>query len=305
MNGIPDDVGTGVLLQAMVFGNAGARSGSGVAFTRNPATGNHELYVDFLFNAQGEDVVSGKYPVTDAPLLAALMPEVYAELLAVGPVLERAFGDMQDFEFTVDEGQLFYLQTRAGKRTPWAAVRIAADLLRQGVVDPQQVMARLSRYDLEAIVRPSIRPRASDVPLARAVPAGIGVATGSLAFDAALACALAARGPVILARADLSTDDIAGLHAAAGIITTLGGRTSHAAVVARQLGKACLVGCSELSVDPDARACSIGGRRLHEGDVVTLDADAGAVYEGEVPVAIERPDDALAAIAALRAQLAA
>jgi pyruvate,orthophosphate dikinase len=218
----------------MVFGNAGARSGSGVGFTRNPATGDDELYVDFLFNAQGEDVVSGKYPVTDAPLLAALMPEVYAELLAVGPVLERAFGDMQDFEFTVDEGQLFYLQTRAGKRTPWAAVRIAADLLRQGVVDPQQVMARLSRYDLEAIVRPSIRPRASDVPLARAVPAGIGVATGSLAFDAARARALAARGPVILARADLSTDDIAGLHAAVGIITTFGGRTSHAAVVAGQ-----------------------------------------------------------------------
>ena len=304
MNNIPDEAGTGVLVQAMVFGNAGARSGSGVGFTRNPATGDNELYVDFLFNAQGEDVVSGKYPVTDATLLGALLPDVYAELLAVGPVLERAFGDMQDFEFTVDEGQLFYLQTRAGKRTPWAAVRIAADLVGGGVVGPQQVLERLAAYDLDTIVRTSIRPRTSDIPLARAIPASIGVATGGLAFDAARACELAARGPVVLARADLSTDDIAGLHAAAGLITTFGGRTSHAAVVARQLRKACLVGCSQLSVDAEARACAIGERRFREGDVITLDGDAGAVYAGEVPVVVDRPVDALAVIEGLRARVA-
>jgi pyruvate,orthophosphate dikinase len=304
MNNIPDDIGTAVLVQAMVFGNAGARSGSGVAFTRNPATGENELYVDFLFNAQGEDVVSGKYPVTDATLLRALLPEVYAELLAAAPLLERAFGDMQDFEFTVDEGQLFYLQARAGKRTPWAALRIAADLARGGLVEPQQVLQRLSGYDLDAIVRTTIRPRASDAPLARAISAGIGVATGGLAFDAARACELAARGPVVLARADLSTDDLAGLRAAAGIVTTFGGRTSHAAVVARQLGKVCLVGCSELTVDADARTCSIGDRRLREGAIVTLDADAGYLYAGEVPMIVERPVEALAVIDALRAQLA-
>ena len=304
MNHIADDVGTGVLVQAMVFGNAGARSGSGVGFTRNPATGDNQLYVDFVFNAQGEDVVSGRYPVTDAPLLGALLPEVYAELLAVRPVLERAFGDMQDFEFTVDAGQLFYLQTRAGKRTPWAAVRIAADLVRDGVVGPQQVLERLAGYDLDAIVRTSVQPRASDAPLAHAISAGIGVATGGLVFDAGRACELAARAPVVLARADLTTDDIAGLQAAAGIITTFGGRTSHAAVVARHLGKPCLVGCSELRVEAQARACSIGDRRRHEGDVVTIDADGGHLYDGEVPVVTERPTDALAVIDRLRTPIA-
>jgi pyruvate,orthophosphate dikinase len=302
INGIPDDVGTGVLVQTMMFGNSGAASGSGVGFTRNPATGDNELYVDFLFNAQGEDVVSGKSRVTDASLLAALLPAVYAELLAVAPVLERAFGDMQDFEFTVDDGQLFYLQTRAGKRTPWAAVRIAADLVCGGVIEPDQALRRLANYDLHTIVRRSLRPRSSDVPLARATSAGLGVATGRLAFDAARACELATRGPVVLARADLSTDDIAGLHAAAGLITTFGGRTSHAAVVARQLGKPCLVGCSDLRIEPDGRACSIGDRRLLEGDVVTLDAGAGDVYAGEVPVIVERPDEALAVIEGLRTQ---
>ena len=295
-NDISDEVGTGVLVQAMVFGNAGARSGSGVGFTRNPATGDNELYLDFLFNAQGEDVVSGKYPVGDGTLLDALLPKVHAELRAVAPLLERAFGDMQDFEFTVDEGQLFFLQTRTGKRTPWAAVRIAADLIRAGVVDRHQALQRLAPYDLDTIVRTAIRPRAVDVPLARAVPAGIGVATGALVFEAARACDLAARGPVVLARADLSTDDIAGLHAAAGIVTTFGGRTSHAAVVARQLAKPCLVGCSALRVEAEARACSIGHRRFGEGDVVTLDAETGYIYPGEVPVVTERPVDALAVI---------
>jgi pyruvate,orthophosphate dikinase len=292
--------GTGVLVQAMVFGNAGARSGAGVGFTRNPATGDDELYVDFLFNAQGEDVVSGRYPVTDVKLLDAILPDVYSKLLAVRPVLEREFGDMQDFEFTVEEGRLFFLQSRTGQRTPWAAVRIAADLIRQGVVSPAQALQRLARYDLDAVVRTRARPRAGVTPLARAIPAGIGVATGGLAFDAARARELSSHRPVVLARPELSPDDIGGLDAAVGIVTTCGGRTSHAAVVARQLGKACLVGCTELAVDPAARTCSIGGRAFREGEVVTLDGETGFIYDGEVPVISERPSDALEIIAGAR-----
>jgi pyruvate,orthophosphate dikinase len=296
MNAMDETIGTGVLVQSMVFGNAGARSGSGVGFTRNPATGADELYIDFLFNAQGEDVVSGRYPVTDAALLAEILPDLYAELAAVRAMLEHEFGDMQDFEFTIDEGQLFFLQTRAGKRTPWAAVRIAADLVEAGVVDPATALQRLAPYDLSAIVRTIVQPRPGDAPLARAIPAGIGVATGGLAFDAARARQLAGRHPVVLARPELTTDDIGGLDAAAGIVTTFGGRTSHAAVVARQLGKACLVGCGDLLVHEAARACSIAGRCFREGDVVTLDGEGGLIYSGEIPVAHERPVDALALI---------
>jgi pyruvate,orthophosphate dikinase len=280
----------------MVFGDSGCRSGSGVGFTRNPSIGARGLYVDFLFNAQGEDVVAGRLPVQDGAELAAALPDVWAQLTAAAAMLERDFGDMQDFEFTVDEGQLFFLQTRSGKRTPWAALRIAADLVREGAIQPQAALRRLAEYDLEAIARVVVQPRADDRPIARAIAAGVGVAAGAIVFSAARAEQRAANGPVILVRDELTTDDIAGIAAAAGVLTTFGGRTSHAAVVARQLGKVCLVGCADLRVDPASAACRIGTRRFHEGDVLTLDGESGLVYAGALPVITERPVDELALV---------
>jgi pyruvate,orthophosphate dikinase len=298
LNGLDERTGTGVLIQAMVFGNSGPRSGSGVGFTRNPATGDRELYVDFLFNAQGEDVVSGRRPVVDSQLLPVELPHVWRELEAAKDALEREFLDMQDFEFTVDEGRLFFLQTRAGKRTPWAALRIATDLVQERILDPATALERLDRYDLNAIARVTVRPGPQDIPLAHGTAASLGVATGHLVFDAERAQRLAREQPVILARTELTTDDVAGLAVAAGVVTTLGGRTSHAAVVARQLGKVCLVGCADVHVDEDGRACAIGARRLREGDVITLDGETGWLYDGPVPIVTERPDDALALVAA-------
>jgi pyruvate,orthophosphate dikinase len=204
---------------------------------------------------------------------------------------------MQDFEFTVDAGCLYFLQTRAGKRTPWAALRIAIDLVREQRLTPADAWQRLRSYDLASISRTAVRARPGDTPLAHATPASVGVAVGALAFSAERAQALAASQPVVLARTELATEDLAGLSAATGVVTTLGGRTSHAAVVARQLGKVCLVGCADLRVDEAARECVLGVRRLREGDIVTLDGETGFIYEGHVPVVTERPDAELAAVA--------
>lgn len=302
LNGLDERTGTGVLIQAMVFGNSGPRSGSGVGFTRNPATGERSLYVDFAFNTQGEDVVSGRLPVTDSHLLPLALPHVWAQLQAAQPALEREFGDMQDFEFTVDDGELYFLQTRSGKRTPWAALRIATDLVNEGLLDRAVALERLAACDLTAIARVVVRPGPDDAPIARATAASMGAAAGSVVFDPQRARALAAGHPVILVRAELSTDDVAGLAAASGVLTTYGGRTSHAAVVARQLGKVCLVGCAELRVDEIRRECSLGGRRLREGDVITLDGTTGLVYDGRVPVVTERPERELAEVAGWQEQ---
>lgn len=296
LNGLDESTGTAVLVQAMVFGNGGPQSGAGVGFTRNPATGDDALYLDFLFNAQGEDVVSGRYPVTDGEVLPAAMPAVWEELQAARRALERAFLDMQDFEFTIDEGTLYFLQTRAGKRTPWAAVQIATDLVHAGIIDSACALERLRPYDLDTIVRVAVRPGANDVAIARAVPASVGAVTGGIVFDAARAEALASERPVVLVRTDLTTDDVTGLSFAAGLLTTHGGRTSHAAVVARQMGKVCLVGCRDLRVDQAARECALGEHVLREGDTITLDGDAGLVYYGRVPIVSEHPHDAVATI---------
>jgi pyruvate,orthophosphate dikinase len=297
LNGIDDALGTAVTVQTMVFGNGGGASGAGVGFTRDPATGEHELYLDFLFNAQGEDVVAGQHGVQDTARLSWQLPLVAQELQRLSGVLEQAFHDMQDFEFTVEEGRLYLLQTRAGKRTPWAAVRIAVDMVHEGLITPAEALARLEGYPLERISRAHL---ASDVriePLARAVPASTGVAQGVLAFESRRAVELAARGQaVILARQDIETADIEGIAAAAGVLTARGGRTSHAAVVARQLGKVCLVGCTELSLDPSGRDCVIAGRHLLEGDAITLDGDAGRIYPGSLPLAQEQPERELAEI---------
>jgi pyruvate,orthophosphate dikinase len=284
----------------MVFGNAGPQSGSGVGFTRSPATGEDDLYVDFVFNAQGEDVVSGRYPVTDSLLLPDVLPEVYQQLRVAKVMLEREFRDMQDFEFTVEEGQLFFLQTRDAKRTSWAALRVACDFVRDRLIEPATALKRLAPYDLDTISRTTVAADGKRRPLAAGTPAGPGVATGAIALSAARAQKLADDTPVILVRPDLTTNDFAGLSASAGILTVLGGRTAHAAVVARQLNKPCVVGCRELRVDESVGICFFHGRACREGDVITIDGDSGFVYDGPVTVRTERPLDLIAAVESWR-----
>ena len=300
-NGIDDDLGTAVTVQAMVFGNAGGTSGAGVGFTRDPANGEDRLYLDFLFNAQGEDVVAGKREVRESDELQRRLPAVAAELTRAKSVLEQEFLDMQDFEFTVENGRLFLLQTRDGKRTPWAALKIVIDMVRHEVITPEEGLKRLDAIPVESLERIRFADAVHAQPLATATPASIGVAVGEIALDSNRAAERAAGGkPVILVRESIATSDIDGIMAAAGVLTTAGGRTSHAAVVARQLGKVCLVGCRGLRIDEGGKACSIGGRRLFEGETLTLDGDSGTIYAGAIPVVRERPHAELAEIARWR-----
>lgn len=301
INGIDDNSGTAVTVQAMVFGNAGSESGAGVGFTRDPATGENRPYLDFLFNAQGEDVVSGRHSVHDTELLPRRLPAVAAELDRIRTVLEDEFRDMQDFEFTVENGRLQLLQTRAGKRTPWAALRIAVDMVNEERISQGEALRRLDGLAVDKLERLRIAPGALTAPLATAVPAGIGVATGEIVFDPKRAVELCAEGrKVILVREDIATDDLDGLAAAEGVLTVAGGRTSHAAVVARQLGKVCLVGCAALRLDETQRGCTLGQERLHEGDIVTLDGDNGRIYAGRLALLRERPETELTQLAAWR-----
>jgi pyruvate,orthophosphate dikinase len=295
---LDDGAGTAVTLQTMVFGNAGGTSGAGVGFTRDPATGDDRPYLDFLLNAQGEDVVSGRHEANDGPRLGQLLPEVAADLERMRRVLEAEFRDMQDFEFTVEDGRLYLLQTRPGQRTPWAALHIAVDLVRAGLIEPDEALRRLREVDLDRLERVRLRPPADVPPLATATPAGIGVAVGAAVFEPARATEMAGDGqPVILVREELATEDIGAITAAEGILTSAGSRTSHAAVVARQLGKACLVGCRALRLDRDGRHGRIGEHPLAEGDWLSLDGDRGGVYAGRLAVDRERPEAALRAVA--------
>ena len=303
LNRIDDAIGTAVTVQSMVFGNAGGRSGAGVGFTRDPATGEPNLWVDFLFNAQGEDVVSGRRSAHGHDELAAVLPAVWLELASAAQKLEQAFADMQDFEFTVQEGQLFMLQTRDGKRTPQAAVRIALDLLDQGLIAADVARERTADLDREALGRSRIVARSGValVPLARAATASSGVAIGEIALDEPRAVARCATGAVVvLVRRDAETSDIAALEVATGLLTQRGARTSHAAVVARQLGKVCLVGCTELQIDETTRIIKIGDTTLSEGDPITLDGNEGALYAGAAQTEIEYPEDLLARLESLR-----
>jgi len=301
-NGIDDTMGTAVTVQAMVFGNDGGTSGAGVGFTRDPATGENRLYLDFLFNAQGEDVVSGRHAGHETVRLWQRLPRVAAELERVRAVLEADFRDMQDFEFTVENGRLYLLQTRAGKRTPWAALQIAVDMVGERLITPAEALSRLDGIAIERLERQRLAKGVSDRPLASATPANIGVASGVVVFDPTRAAELAARGEsVILVRPDISTADMQGIAAAQGVLTAAGSRTSHAAVVARQLGKVCLVNCQALRTQSQTLSCMIGDTQLHEGAALTLDADTGRIYAGRLPVVRERPQAALAHVAAWRA----
>lgn len=303
LNSIPDAIGTAVTVQSMVFGNSGGQSGAGVGFTRNPATGEPALWVDFLFNAQGEDVVSGRRTAHGHDELEAVLPEVWLALQDVARQLENTFADMQDFEFTVQDARLYMLQTRAGKRTPYAAACMAFDMLDTGLIGADLARERTAGLDREALALPRIVAQNGELlaPLARAASASSGVASGEIALDAARALARHGAGvPVILVRRDAETSDLSALESATGLLTQHGARTSHAAVVARQLGKVCLVGCAELQIDEDARTITLGETTLHEGDLLTLDGNEGALYAGAVHTEIEYPLELLDRLETLR-----
>jgi pyruvate,orthophosphate dikinase len=295
LNNIPEDWGTAVNVQAMVFGNMGDSSATGVAFTRNPSTGARELYGEFLVNAQGEDVVAGiRTPQnitekarleagSDAPSLEALMPETFAELQHTFDLLERHYRDMQDMEFTIQAGKLWMLQTRTGKRTAKAALRIAVDMAEEGLITREQAIARIEPSSLDQLLHPTLDPRAKREVIATGLPASPGAASGEIVFDADEAERLKALNRrVILVRIETSPEDIHGMHAAEGILTTRGGMTSHAAVVARGMGKPCVSGAGALRIDYASGTLSVMGVSLKKGDVITVDGSSGQVMKGEV-----------------------
>lgn len=303
LHGLDEQPGTAVTVQRMVFGNAGGTSGAGVAFTRDPSTGENRLYVDFLFNSQGEDVVSGRHRAGDAERLAQVLPEVWRQLGAARHALEREFGDAQEFEFTVQDGRLYLLQTRTGKRTPWAALRIAVEQVQEGLLEPRTALERLDGLDLASISCTRLAGSRGDGILATATSASAGIASGPIALDTLTAQRFAAAGRrAILVREDTSTEDIDGIAVASGLLSARGSRTAHAAVIARQMGKILLVGCSELDIDSAARAVRIGARRFAEGEAITLDANDGRVLEGEARTTVERPEAWLAEVARWRAK---
>ncbi len=285
MHNIPDTMGTAVTVQAMVFGNFGDTSGSGVAFTRNPATGERQLFSEFLFNAAGEDVVAGTRTPQTIDGLAAQLPDVYQELQAAQALLERHYRDMQDIEFTVQEGRFFLLQTRSGKRTGRAAIRIAVEMVGEGLMSEKEALMRVSPEHVEACLHPTVDPAARTRVVARGLPASPGGATGRVVFSADEAVATAAEGhAVILLRRETTPDDIHGMKVAEGILTELGGMTSHAAVVARGMGVCAITGCSALHVDAGLGiATGPDGVTIKRGDVITLDGSVGDVMLGDVP----------------------
>lgn len=307
INQIDSAMGTAVTIQSMVFGNSGGHSGAGVGFTRNPTTGKSPPWVDFLANAQGEDVVSGRRNAYGHEALASVAPDAWRGLQEAVQTLEREFSDMQDFEFTVQDGVLHMLQTRSGKRTPLAAARIALDFLDEDLIDAATALERTKDFSEEELGTVQLAsqgdPDAQACPIGWAMSACSGVVTGEIVLDSARAAARAAEGAsLVLIRQDAETNDIAALEFAAGLLTQRGARTSHAAVVARQLGKVCLVGCETLRIDLSARTVRLGDLQLNEGDVITLDGNQGTVYVGEV-AAVLVPDAAL--IERLRALRAA
>ena len=297
MYGIPDDWGTAVNVQTMVYGNTGDESGTGVAFTRNPASGENEFYGEFLVNAQGEDVVAGVRTPRPAVELEEVWPDVYAQLMEIRKTLESEMRDMQDFEFTIEKGRLFMLQTRNGKRTGLAAIRIAVDLADQGLISPEEALMRIEPEQLNQLLRPifgvedKLRAVAEGRIKAKGLPAGPGAASGRVVFSAADAEAWAARGEqVLLVRDFTSPKDIRGMDAAQGILTAQGGMTSHAALVARQMGKVCIVGCGALDIDMKARSFRADDATVSEGDWISIDGFTGEVILGQLET---RPPEVL------------
>ncbi|MCJ1959826.1 pyruvate, phosphate dikinase [Novosphingobium mangrovi (ex Hu et al. 2023)] len=296
LNDIPGDWGTAVNVQAMVFGNMGETSATGVAFTRDPATGDKAYYGEYLVNAQGEDVVAGirtpqyltkaarEASGATAPSMEEAMPKAYGELAAVFELLEKHYADMQDIEFTVQQGKLWMLQTRSGKRTAKAALKMAVEMVGEGLIDEATAIKRVDPMALDQLLHPTLDPEAPRDILAKGLPASPGAASGQIVLDADTAEKRNELGEaVILVRVETSPEDIHGMHAAKGILTARGGMTSHAAVVARGMGRPCVSGASGVSIDMKTRTLRIGYRELKEGDVITLDGATGEIMAGEVP----------------------
>lgn len=284
INKIPEHWGTAVNVQTMVFGNMGDSSGTGVGFTRDPATGEKKLYGEYLINAQGEDVVAGIRTPQPFSILKEKMPVIYAELVDITEKLERHYRDVQDFEFTIEKGTLFMLQTRTGKRTAQAAIKIASDMVEDGLIDKKEALMRIEPAQLEQLLHRRIDPQAKLEVLASGLPASPGAATGVVAFTADRAVELVEQGKkVILVRTETSPEDIHGMAVAEGILTARGGRTSHAAVVARGMGKCCVAGCEAIKVNEKEKEFKVNGFMFKEGDFISLDGNTGRVIKGKVP----------------------
>ncbi len=285
MNDIPGDWGTAVNVQAMVFGNMGNTSGTGVAFTRNPSTGAKGIYGEYLINAQGEDVVAGIRTPQPITKLEEDLPECYAQFIEIANRLENHYRDMQDMEFTIENGKLFFLQTRNGKRTAQAALQIACDLVDEGKITPEEAVLRIEAKSLDQLLHPTFDPEAlkSGEVIGQALPASPGAAAGKVYFTAHEAKEAHEKGErVILVRLETSPEDIEGMHAAEGILTVRGGMTSHAAVVARGMGTCCVSGCGEISINEEEKEFALGGHVYHEGDYISLDGSTGKIYDGDI-----------------------
>ncbi|WP_027581329.1 PEP/pyruvate-binding domain-containing protein [Bradyrhizobium sp. Ai1a-2] len=293
---LEDLKGTAVTVQAMVFGNGGLASGAGVAFSRDPSNGAARPMIDLVLDAQGEDVVSGRRTPDNEATIARALPRLTSELGDILKRLEREFADVQDVEFTVEDGKLWILQTRSAKRTPRAALRIAIDLVHEGLITPKEGLGRIAEIDLASLVEVSLA--AVEDPVVTGIGASGGIAVGRAAFDSESAQRLASDGdPVILMRPDTSTADVAGFAVAAGIVTAVGARTAHAALVARQMGKPCIVGCANMTIDAAAERASLGKAPILAGDWITIEGDGGNIYLGRRETIVKRPEAELAEIA--------
>ena len=285
MNDIPGDWGTAVNVQAMVFGNMGNTSGTGVAFTRNPSTGAKGIYGEYLINARGEDVVAGIRTPQPITRLQEDLPECFARFMEIANRLEDHYRDMQDMEFTIEDGKLFFLQTRNGKRTAQAALQIACDLVDEGKITPEEAVTRIEAKSLDQLLHPTFDPEAlkGGTVIGQALPASPGAAAGKVYFTAQEAKAAHEKGErVVLVRLETSPEDIEGMHAAEGILTVRGGMTSHAAVVARGMGTCCVSGCGEISINEEEKVFELGGHEYHEGDYISLDGSTGKIYDGDI-----------------------
>ena len=286
MNDIPYEWGTAVNVQSMVFGNMGNTSGTGVAFTRNPATGAKGIFGEYLINAQGEDVVAGIRTPQPITQLEKDLPECYKQFIAIADRLEKHYRDMQDMEFTIEEGKLYFLQTRNGKRTAQAAIQVACDLVDEGMITPQEAVLRIEAKSLDQLLHPAFDADAlkNGNQIGEALPASPGAAAGRIYFNADDAVAAHAAGSrVILVRQETSPEDIEGMHAAEGVLTMRGGMTSHAAVVARGMGTCCVSGCGDLKVHEEEKYIELGGHKIKEGDYISLDGSTGKIYLGDIP----------------------
>jgi len=290
---IPPDLGTSAIIQAMVFGNKDSKSGTGVVFTRNPSTGEKGLFGEYLAEAQGEEIVSGLRTPEPVATFKSQMPDVYAELERIASLLEHHYRNMQDIEFTIESGKLYILQTRSGKRSGQAAVKIAVDMVKENIITPQEALERVSHKDLQALLHRQIRFPERHSPITKGLNAAPGAACGKVVFDIPEAVSLHKKGePVILVRPETSPDDILGIVASDGVLTQRGGLTSHAAIVTRAMGKPCICGARDINIDLSAQRFDVRGQTVERGSEITIDGTTGNVYLGMLPLEeMERTED--------------